>query len=213
MISVFPPSYNNVLFHWYFLLILEIATITTGRWKSQQKSEEITSIFKFDVDSHQAIIRLEASFLDLNQILPRMPVPRINKSHQHLLKTLPKYSRLQKHTRRPQRLQGHDDFDSPTSTLSNRSAKAEHYTYTFANAFLGATLPSLKRLSDGTAWYNDEIHNLSLYFFLSPMPTNSKVRTSDADTTWLDPNWLPKSNRGLEVYLTIASSLISQFSA
>jgi len=68
------------------------------------------------------------------------------------------------HTTPPQQVQRNDQFDSPASTLSNRSAKAEHYTHTFANNFLRATLLSLKRhLNNSMAWYDNETRILPLY--------------------------------------------------
>ena len=184
IISVFRPSYDKVLSSSTFL-ILEIDRIATGL-ASVNNSEEITPTFKFNVESHPSIFRFERCFLDLRQILRRASEHPKQKarsaSPQTPTETLPP---PETHTTPPQQLQGNDVFNSPASTLSNRSAKAEHYTHTFANNFLGATLLSLERhLNNSVAWYDDDMGIIPLYPLSFVRATNSKVRAGDADTTW-----------------------------
>ena len=155
--------------------MLEIDRLATGLG-SVNNSEEITPTFNFDVDSHQSLIRFEGCFLDLRQILRRAsehPKQKSRSSSPHTPTDTLFHPEPQ--TTPPQQLQGSSKFDSPASTLSNRSAKAEHYTHAFANNFLRATLLSLKRpLNNNMAWYDDDMGTIPLYY-LASMHINSKL--------------------------------------
>jgi hypothetical protein len=128
-------------------------------------------LFEFNVDSHPHIFRFERSFLDLNQIL-RQRSQALTRNSRPASPHTPIESAppLEIQMTPPPRHLGNQSFDSPESTISNRSAKAEHYTDTFANNFLGATLLSLeKRLNKDMAWYDNRMRLLPLYC-LSPSP-------------------------------------------
>jgi len=157
------------------ILIPEIDKIAAGL-ESVNNSEEITPLFEFNVDSHPYIFRFEGCFLDLNQILRQRSQSVIQNSRPTSPQTPTKAVHpLETQTTPPQKLLGDQSFQSPASTLSNRSAKAEHYTDTFANNFLRATLLSLeRRLNNDMAWYDNRMRLLPLYY-LSPLPLTLKV--------------------------------------
>ena len=204
VISTFRPSCEKVLLSSIFL-IPEIDRIATGL-ESVNNSEQITPTYKFDVDSHPSIFRFEGSFLDLHQVLRRTPEPGKQKS----LSTSPKTPTEtlippETQTTPPQPLQRNDKFDSPASTLSNRSAKAEHYTHTFANNFLRATLLSLeRRLNNRMVWYDDEMRILPLYYLSR---TSLTVRSEQVMRIQLGATRVTaKSDGGLSFYPTLASA-------
>jgi len=157
IISAFRPRYMKVLLSAIFLMS-EIERLATGLERVNH-SEEITPTFNFDVDCHPSISRFEGCFLDLRQILSRAPeLPKQKPRSASPQTPTETPSPPEAHTPPPQQLQGNDIFESPASTLSNLSAKAEHYTQTLANNFLRATFLSLKRrLNSSMAWYDDEM--------------------------------------------------------
>ena len=172
IISVFLLNYSKVLLSSMFLTS-EIERLATGL-ASVNNSEEITPTFKFDVENHPSIFRFEGCFLDLRQILRRAP-EHTEHPKQTLRSTSPQtppetLSPPGTHTTPPQQLQGNDEFGSPASTLSNLSAKAEHYTHTFANNFLRAALLSLeRRLDSSMAWYDDQMGITPMCLYPSPI--------------------------------------------
>ena len=105
----------------------------------------------------------------------------------------------------PQQFQGNQTFHSPASTLSNRPAKAEHYTDTFANSFLRATLYSLqRRLTQDMAWYDDQMCILTLYFLFPTLLTSSSEQ--EMRITLGSTGVTVRSDGGLSFYPNPASS-------
>ena len=186
------PSFRKVLIS-SIILIPEIDKITAAL-ESVNNSEEITPLFEFNVNSHQSIFRYEWCFLDLNQILRQRSQSLARNSPPTSPQTPAEaVSPPETETTPPQKL-GDPSFQSPTSTISNRSAKADHYTDTFANNFLRATLLSLEKHLNKMAWYDDRMRLLPVYV-LPLLPLTLKVQASHEAKTRKSSRKTPKRRR------------------
>jgi len=145
-------------------LILEIEKLSS-QLASVNDGNELTPEYKFNVNNCPKLIRFEQSFRDLSLILRRDEqrcTPVLTSTSTPMFTTpdqqfaIPDAAVFRTPEQDQQVLLERMSIgkDSPHSTESNRSAKSEHHSATFANQFFRATYYSLETLLDQKAWFD-----------------------------------------------------------
>jgi hypothetical protein len=179
-------------------VILEIEKIA-AELETVNNSNEITPEFKFNAEDHPTLVRFERCFIDLRQILRRD-----EQKSPWMEPSIPKqmFSPTDTPINSPER--GDQHGSSPASTISHRSAKAEHHTQTFANNTVSAAHLSLERhLTNEIAWFNGKMEALPLYSILMMSLILSSEQTMQIQLG--STKVTAKSDGGISFYPTSSS--------
>jgi len=180
-------------------LIVDIERIATELEKVND-GKEITTAYEFDYQQNLLLSQFHASFHDLSLILARDEQRRtpLSTSANTPLFTTPQFT-----TPTQQVLTEHTVMqDSPHSTESNRSAKLEHHTASFANQFLKATYFSLQTHLTQQAWFNKPRKLGVVYFSFPRLCFINMVLIAERNRRWKLNLAIPKSllNRMVEFH-------------
>jgi len=178
-------------------LSLEIDTVATELGRVNN-SEEITSEFEFDEEDHPILAQFVSSFNDLRNILRRREQATEEPSTPTQI-TSPTETPINS----PER--GAQHQGSPTSTISNRSAKHEHHTDAFANDTLKAAYNSLKKyLTQEIAWFDSKseaapTYSISMMSLILSSGQTMKMKLGSVEVT-------AKSDGGITFHPKASSS-------
>lgn len=147
-------------------LIVEIDKISS-ELTSVNNGNEITPMYRFRKDNNPTLFPFQSSFHHLSLILTRdeesrTPVSTWTSTPMNTTPdqqfTIPNPDVFRTPEQDSEVLLEHMSVvdDSPHSTESNRSAKREHHTASFANRFLEATYFSLEEHLEKIAWFKDQ---------------------------------------------------------
>jgi len=150
---------------------------------------EITTAYDFSINTSPQLIRFELPFHDLSLILARdeqRRTPLSTSANTPMFTTPDQQFTTPQFTTPTQQVFTEHIFmqDSPHSTESNRSAKLEHHTASFANQFLKATYFSLQTHLTQQAWFSKPRKLGVVYFPFPHLRFISMVLIAERNRKW-----------------------------